>query len=170
MPITKSGKDLENRIEELLKTQLSISSFDHSYLQYVEHFPCLIKNIPYVSIFDKFSERKPKSNTEFGIYSSKETCLIRIECKYQEVAGSISEKYLGLYIQATCWEEQNIFFYCDGAELKNPSNKYMKGFRALIENAACVSDIKPHTKNMQLFIADDTKFIQTIKAILEKNV
>jgi len=166
MTVTTSGAILEHDIEELLKTKLNMKSFEHSYLQHIQHFPCIVKNIPYVSIMDRFTTRKSTSKTEFGIYTSKDKCLIRIECKFQNVIGSVSEKFLGLFIQATLWPEQNIFFYCDGKELKNPKNKYMIGFSALLSNDEKVKDIKPHTKNMKLFIDDKETFIEEVHKLL----
>lgn len=166
MANTTSGAILEHDIEELLKTKLNLDSFDYSYLEHIKQFQCVVKNIPYVSIMDRFATRKPTSKTEFGIYTSKDNCLVRIECKFQDRAGSVTEKFLGLFIQATLWPEQNIFFYCDGAEFKKPTNKYMLGFNALLSNDEKVKDIKPHTKNMKLFIDDKETFIEEVRKLL----
>ena len=52
----------------------------------------LLTNAPYTSIYNH------KAKTEFLLISEKKNLKIRIECKWQQVAGSVDEKFPYLYL------------------------------------------------------------------------
>jgi hypothetical protein len=101
----------------------------------------LIRNYPAVSIYGS------KIKTEFYLSSVKYNCKIRIECKWQQVAGTVDEKYPYLYLNCIdSMPEKDIIILLDG-------KGYRETARAWLKNA--IEDKKYQSinsgKNIQLF-------------------
>ena len=105
-----NGSKFEDAVEDAIKSALEIPSFKWS--QRNEGFipdNVLFKNVPYESIYGT------KCRSEFLLrYHGRD---IRIECKYQESAGSVDEKlpYLMMnFTQKVDEEETIIITHGDG--------------------------------------------------------
>lgn len=73
----------------------------------------LLRNVPFTSIYGH------AANTEFLLISARYDKKIRIECKWQQVSGSVDEKFPYLYLN--CLEampEQEIIIIVDGGGAK----------------------------------------------------
>lgn len=81
----------------------------------------LLKNVPYQTIYGH------NGNTEFLLKSQKHDLEIRIECKWQQSAGSVDEKFSYLYLN--CIEsipEEKIIIIVDGGGYKNGALQWLK--------------------------------------------
>lgn len=81
----------------------------------------LVENVPYTTIYNH------KGKTEFLLKSEKYSFEARIECKWQQVAGSVDEKLPYLYLN--CIEaipEHNIIILIDGEGWKPGSVQWLK--------------------------------------------
>jgi hypothetical protein len=81
----------------------------------------LIRNYPYTSIYG--SEGK----TEFLLKSTRLTHDVRIECKWQQAAGSVDEKFPYLYLN--CVErmpEQEVIILVDGGGYRKQALQWLK--------------------------------------------
>jgi hypothetical protein len=80
----------------------------------------LIKNYPFTSIYGH------KGNTEFYLTSVRYSCKIRIECKWQQVAGSVDEKYPYLYLNCIeAMPEKDIIILLDGGGYKKEAKDWL---------------------------------------------
>lgn len=115
-----TGKSLENQVESILNTQ-SYTSVD--YKNWVknksEQGKLLVKQFPYISIYDT------KCRTEFVLIDNGRK--IRIECKWQQVSGSVDEKFPYLYWNAVeKWDENEIILVVDGGGYKLKALEWLK--------------------------------------------
>nr|QUV75658.1 hypothetical protein [Caulerpa lentillifera] len=81
----------------------------------------LLENVPFESIYGH------KGYTEFLLKSQKYNLEIRIECKWQQSAGSVDEKFPYLYLN--CVEsilEKDIIIIIDGGGYKEGALKWIK--------------------------------------------
>jgi hypothetical protein len=81
----------------------------------------VLENVPFKSVYGH------NGNTEFLIVSDKYDLNIRVECKWQQVAGSVDEKLPYLYLN--CIEtmpEQSILILIDGPGWKPGSIKWLR--------------------------------------------
>ena len=95
-----TGRSLENQVELLLNNQ-SYETIE--YKEWVKNKETdgklLVKQFPYISIYES------KCRTEFVLIDNGRR--IRIECKWQQVSGSVDEKFPYLYLNAVeRWEEK----------------------------------------------------------------
>lgn len=101
----------------------------------------LIKNVPFTTIYGH------PGKTEFLLSSKKHNLKTRIECKWQQVAGSVDEKFPYLYLN--CIEaipENDILILIDGAGAKKGSLQWLKD---ATKNKLYVSEKSKH-KNIQI--------------------
>ena len=80
----------------------------------------LLKNVPYNTIYGH------QGNTEFLLKSASRNIEIRIECKWQQAAGSVDEKFPYLYLN--CIEtmpESHIIILVDGNGYKTGALKWL---------------------------------------------
>jgi hypothetical protein len=81
----------------------------------------LLENVPFVSIYGH------KGNTEFLLKSKKYNLEIRIECKWQQSAGSVDEKFPYLYLNCVeSMPENDIIIIVDGGGYKDGALKWLK--------------------------------------------
>jgi len=101
----------------------------------------LLKNVPYTSIYGH------EGRTEFKIKSCRYG-EYRIECKWQQVAGSVDEKFP--YVYLNCVEslpEKNIIILVDGGGAKDGAVRWLKSAAA---NKLFIKDIDKNIKVMDL--------------------
>ena len=73
----------------------------------------LLKNVPYNTIYGH------QGNTEFLLKSTSRNIEIRIECKWQQAAGSVDEKFPYLYLNCIeAMPESHIIILVDGGGYK----------------------------------------------------
>ncbi|NLI16687.1 MAG: 4-diphosphocytidyl-2C-methyl-D-erythritol kinase [candidate division Zixibacteria bacterium] len=91
---TSSGSTLEGTVKSIFSGKgfevLSYSEWNKDPNKYGQEL--LLTNVPYTSIYEE------KARTEFLLISSKKNLRIRIECKWQQVSGSVDEKFPYLYL------------------------------------------------------------------------
>lgn len=81
----------------------------------------LLKNVPYDTIYHH------KGNTEFLLISEKYDLKIRIECKWQQSAGSVDEKLPYLYLNAIeSMPEKEIMILIDGDGFKKGAKMWLR--------------------------------------------
>lgn len=92
-----SGKDFENKVEAILRAHhfevQRYSKWDRA--EPAEGERLLLKHVPFTNIY------KTSSYTEFLLKAPGVVQPIRIECKFQKVAGSADEKLPYLFLNAT---------------------------------------------------------------------
>lgn len=81
----------------------------------------LLANVPFTTIYGH------KGNTEFLLKSDKYKMEIRIECKWQQSAGSVDEKLPYLYLNCIeAMPEKKIIILIDGDGFKEGAIKWLK--------------------------------------------
>jgi hypothetical protein len=102
----------------------------------------LLKNVPFQTIYGH------PGNTEFLLLSKKHDLRIRIECKWQQSAGSVDEKLPYLYLNAIeAMPEKDIMILIDGDGFK-------KGAKYWLRNAVkekLYTNEKTKNKNILVF-------------------
>jgi hypothetical protein len=81
----------------------------------------LLKNVPYTSIYGHAAKG------EFVLHSDRYGLNIRIECKWQQRAGSVDEKFP--YVYLNCIEripEPEVFIIVDGGGAKEGSLQWLR--------------------------------------------
>ncbi len=109
----------------------------------------LIKNMPFTTIYGH------PGMTEFLLKSKKYNLQMRIECKWQQVAGSVDEKFPYLYLNCIeAMPENDILILVDGTGAKKGSLQWLKD---ACKNKLYVSD-RNKFKNIQ--VMSTTEFIK----------
>ena len=81
----------------------------------------LLENVPFTTVYNH------NGNTEFLHISEKFNLKIRIECKWQQVAGSVDEKLPYLYLNTIeAMPEDTIMILIDGNGWKTGAIKWLK--------------------------------------------
>ena len=81
----------------------------------------LLKNVPFTTIYGH------RGTTEFLLLSKKYNLKIRIECKWQQQAGSVDEKLPYLYLNAIeAMPEKNIMILIDGNGFKAGAKTWLR--------------------------------------------
>lgn len=121
---TSSGKVLESTVEAVISAKgLKIVN----YLKWIKNKGAygeelLIKNMPFTSIY------KHESKTEFLLRSKKYQITARIECKWQQAAGSVDEKFPYLFFNyARQVNEPLVIILLDGGGAKKGAVTWLKG-------------------------------------------
>lgn len=116
-----------NQLEVAVQTVLSGKGFSILYYREWIKKPkqfgdeLLLKNVPFKTIY------KHKGNTEFLLLSRKYNLKIRIECKWQQVAGSVDEKLPYLYLNSIeAMPEKEIMILIDGKGWKEGAIEWLK--------------------------------------------
>ena len=127
--ITKGtkGNITGNQLEVAVKTVLLGKGFEIIKFRIWAKNPdkfgkeLLLENIPFTTIY------KHSGNTEFLLLSEKYNLKIRIECKWQQVPGSVDEKLPYLYLNTIeAMPEKDIMILIDGAGWKEGAIKWLK--------------------------------------------
>ncbi|QOI96819.1 MAG: 4-diphosphocytidyl-2C-methyl-D-erythritol kinase [Flammeovirgaceae bacterium] len=117
-----------NQLEVAVKTVLTGKGFQlvnyRLWEKQKEKFgeELLLENVPFTTIYGH------RGNTEFLLLSKKYQLQMRIECKWQQVAGSVDEKLPYLYLNAIeAMPETSILILIDGAGWKAGALNWLKG-------------------------------------------
>jgi hypothetical protein len=116
-----------NQLEVAVKTVLTGKGFElinyRDWEKNKEKYgdELLLENVPFTTIYEH------KGNTEFLLISRKYNLQIRIECKWQQVSGSVDEKLPYLYLNTIeAMPENSIMILIDGAGWKAGAIKWLK--------------------------------------------
>ena len=110
-----SGNTLEQAVKSVFQSKrftiINYSTWVKAQAQYGEEL--LLLNVPYTSIYGH------QGRTEFLAISARYNFKIRIECKWQQSAGSVDEKLPYLYLNAIeAMPEDHIVVVIDGDGFK----------------------------------------------------
>ncbi len=98
----------------------------------------VVLNAPFETIYNH------RGKTEFVLVNRSMEKKIRIECKWQQAAGSVDEKFPYLYLNAVKkYEEEDIIILLDGGGYKD-------GARQWLENAIHSNWENDQNKNIKL--------------------
>lgn len=116
-----------NQLEVAVKSVLVGKGFQLVNYRIWEQHPesfgkeLLLENAPFTTVYNH------KGTTEFLLVSEKYNLHIRIECKWQQVSGSVDEKLPYLYLNAIeAMPEKNIIILIDGTGWKPGALKWLK--------------------------------------------
>jgi len=127
-----NGHALENRVEEL------IISYDIISLTYKEWISSrfgvdteyvLLKNVPYTTIYGG------SGRSEFLLLKNGYSLDngIRIECRSQQVSGSVDEKLPYLFESALAFRQHNVIIVLEGYGFKRGAREWLKARCASIK-------------------------------------
>lgn len=109
------ANDSGNILEQTVKTIFSAKGFAKALYREWNKNPqkygdeLLLMNVPFTTIYQH------GGNTEFRLISQRYKMDIRIECKWQQVAGSVDEKLPYLYLNCIeAMPEKHIIIIIDG--------------------------------------------------------
>lgn len=116
-----------NQLEMAVRTVLTGKGFQLVNYRVWEKTPekygkeLLLENAPFTTVYNH------KGNTEFLLLSEKYNLKIRIECKWQQVSGSVDEKLPYLYLNVIeAMPEETVMILIDGPGWKPGSIKWLK--------------------------------------------
>lgn len=123
----KSANITGNQLEIAVQTVLLNKGFEIEMYRKWEKNPekygkeMLLKNVPFKTIYGH------KGNTEFLLLSEKYNLRIRIECKWQQSAGSVDEKLPYLYLNTIeAMPEKDIMILIDGDGFKTGAKEWLR--------------------------------------------
>jgi hypothetical protein len=141
-----------NQLEIAVQTVLLNKGFEiEMYRKWQKHQEnygdeLLLKNVPFTTIYEH------NGNTEFLLQSKKYNLKIRIECKWQQVAGSVDEKLPYLYLNAIeAMGEEDIMVLIDGNGWKKGAVRWLKN---AVSNKLYTTE-KNNNKNIMIFTLAD---------------
>lgn len=116
-----------NQLEVAVQTVLSNKGFEiemyRKWEKNKENYgkELLLKNVPFTTIYGH------GGNTEFLLISEKHKIRMRIECKWQQSAGSVDEKLPYLYLNTIeAMPEKNIMILIDGDGFKTGAKTWLR--------------------------------------------
>ncbi len=123
----KSANITGNQLEVAVQTVLLNKGFEIEMYRKWEKNPekygkeLLLKNVPFQTIYGH------KGNTEFLFISEKYDLRIRIECKWQQSAGSVDEKLPYLYLNTIeAMPEKDIMILIDRDGFKTGAKSWLR--------------------------------------------
>jgi len=113
-------------LSSLNYTPVKIHSYFHDHSDYIKKpakygSELLLKNVPYTTLYGS------RGYTEFLLRSSKYNLETRIECKWQQKAGSVDEKLPYTYLN--CVEavpEDDVIILVDGGGFRDGSISWLR--------------------------------------------
>ena len=106
----------------------------------------LLENVPFTTVYNH------NGNTEFLLISEKFNLKIRIECKWQQVAGSVDEKLPYLYLNTIeAMPEETIMILIDGSGWKTGAIKWLKD---AVKQKKYTSEENKHKEILVFSLAD----------------
>lgn len=118
--MTKTGANLELFVENLLIPQGYIKIPHKDWVKTQDRTKkYLLTNVPYTSMYDT------QCRTEFSIITPNRD--IRVECKWQQVSGSVDEKFPYLYYNAVHhFPEKEVILLIDGNGYKKKALEWLQ--------------------------------------------
>ena len=140
-----SGNTLEQTIVATLASKGFAVAMYRAWVKEPAAYPAeiLLCNAPYETIYGH------RGNTEFLLLSARYNLNIRIECKWQQSAGSVDEKFPYLYLN--CVEqmpEDQILIVVDGGGAKAGAVEWLR--RACAERLYLAPDSPKRITTMNL--------------------
>lgn len=115
----------------------------------------LLTNVPYTTIY------KHPGKTEFLLKSARYNLEIRIECKWQQVSGSVDEKLPYLYLNSIeAMPERHIVIVIDGAGWKAGAIPWLK------DAAARKKYTTPENEDKKIEVLSLTEFMTWANRVL----
>jgi len=142
--LTTSGGTLEGTIISVLQSKGFEVVTHREWMLAPEKFSneLLLTHIPFQTIYQH------KGRTEFLLFSKKYSLKIRIECKWQQAAGSVDEKLPYLYLNTIeAMPEDDIFIIIDGTGWKPGSIAWIK---EAVQQKKYTTE-KNNNKNIKIF-------------------
>lgn len=120
-----NGKIFEKQLIPLFEEHgyevVLFSEFQKRGVPFEELPKTVIRQVPFNSIYHH------KGRTEFLLVNNEKDRRIRIECKWQQSAGSVDEKLPYLYLNCVYgFEETDIILLVDGAGFKPGAVEWLK--------------------------------------------
>lgn len=140
----RTGNTLENTVVGVLSSKGLQLVYYREYQKHPELHggELLLRNVPYMTIYGH------PGNTEFLIRSSRYNLEVRIECKWQQVPGSVDEKFPYLYLNCIeAMPERDIIIILGGGGAK-------AGAITWLRNTSILSKYTTETKNIHVFTID----------------
>ena len=144
----KSGSVLEGIVKGALAPHgfNVVQNRDLSKVPKNEQDELLIQNAPYTTLYGS------KGKTEFLLKSKKYGLEVRIECKWQQSAGSVDEKLPHLYLSAIdAMPENNVIILIDGDGFRDGAITWL---RNAVNNRLYIPDEK-RLKNVMVMNATE---------------
>lgn len=143
----KNGSTLEKTVESLFAQRGFDIVQNREYIkndtkkQPTVYSPNLVlKNTPYDSMYGHVAR------SEYVVKSLVYPDL-KIECRWQQVSGSVDEKFPYLYLNSLRSTEDNIILLIDGDGYKYEALEWLK---YVVSNKLQLGTNVPHTKNIQV--------------------
>lgn len=116
-----------NVLEQVVVSTLSAHGFSivpyRSYEQAPDKYgsEVLIRNVPYTTLYGG------RGRTEFLISSDRYNLRTRVECKWQQTAGSVDEKLPHAYLSCVeAMEEDDVIILIDGAGFRAEALQWLR--------------------------------------------
>jgi len=145
---TSLANDSGNVLEQTVKSVFSTKGFTkvlyRDWSKNSEKYgkEVLLLNVPFTTIYEH------KGTTEFRLISEKYGMDIRIECKWQQVSGSVDEKLPYLYLNCIeAMPEKNIIIVIDGGGWRKGAIKWL---REAVQKRKYINEIDP-SKDIKVF-------------------
>jgi hypothetical protein len=121
MDSNTTGKHLERIISDILKKKgfevIAYSKWNKNKDKYGKDI--LIKDYPFKTIYHTWGK------TEFLIISQTYHLNLRVECKWQQVRGSVDEKYPYLYLNAVETMQEDVAIILDGGGYRKEAREWI---------------------------------------------
>lgn len=117
------GSNIESLVENLFKSKHYECEKYSTYIKNPTAYSTniLLKNVPFFSIYEH------RGKTEFLVKSASRENDIRIECKWQQSAGSVDEKLPYLYLNCVeSFPEKEIIIIIDGGGFKEGAIRWLR--------------------------------------------
>lgn len=146
----KTGSVLENLVVGTITTHgflvVSYKDYMKNPVKFGEEL--LLRNVPYTTLYGT------KGRTEFLLKSTKFSLNIRIECKWQQGAGSVDEKLPYLYLSSIeAMPENEIILLVDGEGFRPGAKGWI---RNIAKQRKYIPDDKP---NKRITVMNSTEFL-----------
>jgi hypothetical protein len=118
-----TGNQLESAVKNVLTGKGFVFVNYKAWEKNKENFgeELILENAPFTTVYGH------KGKTEFLLLSKKYDLKIRIECKWQQVAGSVDEKLPYLYLNVIeAMPEESVMILIDGGGWKTGAIQWLK--------------------------------------------
>lgn len=138
----RTGNTLESTIVAVMESKGFQTVAHRQWLKNPQAYEgeLLLRHVPYETIYQH------KGKSEFVLQSAQKGLRVRVECKWQQTAGSVDEKFPYLYLNCLQMPEEKIIIVVDGGGAKDGAVSWLR-----------------HACQHRLFLpADSNKQIQTM--------
>lgn len=143
-----------NVLEQVVVSALSVHGFEMVAFREYEHHSerygkeLLLRNVPYTTLYGG------RGYTEFLVLSDRYQIRTRIECKWQQGAGSVDEKLPYTYLScAESMDENDIIILIDGKGFRDGAIDWLRNV------AVQRKYIPPGCPNKHIHVMSTTEFL-----------